>query len=289
MTIAVAWVRRTKRGAEEVVLCSDSRLNGGGNLDSSPKVFQLPRADSGMAVAGTTLIGYPFFMQVSHAISSHYPMKAGVIDYLPFRSYVLRLMNELHQGFDTYVRDFKEPDTEFLLAGYSWFKKSFHIDRISYNKGEKRFTVRQCTVGIGNFGKILFIGDYAPVALRRLYTLLRERFGDDAVKRESEEPFKFDMEPFEVVVQLLREADDKSTIGGPPQLLAIPQHMHSKHLAVYWPRKEAGQVFVNGRPVFGFENLDNWILDPDTLLKEHMFLGAPRSELERINQGTRNR
>jgi hypothetical protein len=81
------------------------------------------------------------------------------------------------------------------------------------------------------------------------------------------------MEPFEVVRDLIRTAAPEATIAGAPQLVSVSQHMNARHTAIYWPTKTTGNVFLGGRQIFDFEQIENWILDPDRLEKRHLFLG----------------
>lgn len=251
------------------MFASDSRLSGAGFLDASPKVFTLPRSDSIICFASDTYFAYPLILQISQAIQSHYPLKDRAIDYVPFRTHLLKLLNAIFSSFDAYIEEFKNPDTSFLLGGYSWFNKEFCIDRLYYNKGKARFEHSPCQMGIGNFGKVLFIGDWAKQATHNLFEKLMNVHGPDSVGRGSAVDHRFDYEPFEVIVELLRSAKKQDTIGGAPQLAAISQHMNSRHTAVYWPNKQSGNVFLGGRPVFDFENIENWIIDPDTLESGH--------------------
>jgi len=270
MTIGVAWVRTTHQGAQELLIVSDSRLNGAGYLDASPKVFTLPRSDAAICFAGDTYFAYPLIAQIAQSINSHFPLRDRAIDYVRFRSHVINLLNAILEHYDTYVKELKNPDTSFLLGGYSWFKKQFCIDQIFYNKGKSHFTYKECKKGIGNFGKVLFVGDWSKEASHRLHTLLKERYGVESLSRAYKVNRAFHYEPFEVVRDLLREAGPHETIGGAPQIVAVSQHMNSRHTAVFWPNRSADRVFLGGRPVFDFENIENWILDPDTFESIHL-------------------
>lgn len=276
MTIVCAWVRASKRGAEELIVCSDSRLSGGGTLDCSPKVFQLPRTDAVIAFSGATYLAYPLLLQMTQAINSHGPMRDGVLDYARLKSFLLRLLNELFGRFDTYLDAFKKPEHNFLLCGYSWFHKEFMIDRFEYDHYANRFQAHPVVKGIGNFGKIAFIGDVRKQANHQLITLLRRRYGDASVLPSSTLVRRYDMEPFEIIRDMLRSARPEGSIGGAPQLISLCQHMISKPLGIFWPDKKSNDVFVNGRPVFDFENIDSWIIDPDSLKKSHKYL--PRKD-----------
>lgn len=270
MTICTAWVRTTNKGAQELLLVSDSRLSGAGYLDSSPKVFTLPRSDAAICFAGDTYFAYPLIIQIIQSIQSHYPLMDRAIDYIPFRTHTIKILNEIFANFDTYIEEFKKPDTSFLLCGYSWFKKEFHIDKIEYRASKNQFEHTPCTKGVGNFGKVLFIGDYAKTANKKLTELLIDQHGHESVTQNSTVTESFGYEPFMVLRDLLRSAGATDTIGGAPQMVSISQHMNSRHTAVYWPKKEGGKIHLGGRPVFDFENIENWIIDPDTFTSDHL-------------------
>ena len=68
----------------------------------------------------------------------------------------------------------------------------------------------------------------------------------------------------------------------PAQVVKLYQYMHSASLAVYWPDKKSNQVYLQGRPCLGYERVDNWILDPDTLRTEHPLF--TKSDDEYINR-----
>ena len=63
--------------------------------------------------------------------------------------------------------------------------------------------------------------DWTNEALKRLYGLLRQRFGDDSVKPDSTRKKRFDMEPFEVLRDIIRGSGHYDSVGGAPQILKI--------------------------------------------------------------------
>lgn len=259
MTIVIGWTRKTKRGAEELLMVSDSRLNGGGNLDTVPKLFLLPRTDCVIGMSGNTLISYPLLTQLSQSINFYNPLRDRVIDYLPLRTHLVRVMNELFKDYDTYIDDLRKPDSCFLLGGYSWFKKEFCLDKIFFNRGRKKFDHRPAMVRGDGF-KLQAIGDWSYTA----ESLLNSKIRSNKIK-------SLHMEPFEVVRDLLRSAKSHFTIGGAPQLVSVSQHMNSNYTGVYWPSKAAGSVFLGGREILPFESFENWVLDPDALSKHHKY------------------
>lgn len=270
MTVVSAWVRRTQLGAEELVIASDSRLSGYGSLDCSPKIIQLPRSDSLIAYSGDTFFAYPVIHQITEAIRGNRSIHERIKDYGAFRNYVLKIMNEMYSFFHGAPKELKNPDTGFILAGYSWFKKEFMIDVISFRKGSKRFEHRP----VGDFfgrGKVCFTGDMGKEGFRRLRQVLLEKYGSPRADESGDVMGYLNMEPFEVIRDMLREANENTaSIGGAPQVVTVAQHMNSRQTAIYWPSRESGKIFLGGAPVVDLNYLDNWIMDPDTLEKSHL-------------------
>ncbi|HCH4266177.1 TPA: hypothetical protein NKV89_004519 [Vibrio parahaemolyticus] len=276
MTLVVSWVRTTLRGAQEVLIASDSRLSGGGILDCSPKIIQLPRSDAIMAFSGDTYFAYPMLTQVSEAINAFRPLRERVVDYNQMRTHVLSILNNMVSLYQNVIKGLETPDAGFILAGYSWFNREFCIDQISFDHKRQQFVIRPCKKGIGNFGKVSFSGDWSQQAYKRLLGLLQQRYGVTSVGKNSEIDRSFHMEPFEVLRDCLRETGEYDSIGGSPQIISVSQHMNSRQTAVYWPNKENGVPHLGGRPIFDNEYIDCWILDPDTLEKSHQVLSASK-------------
>jgi len=69
------------------------------------------------------------------------------------------------------------------------------------------------------------------------------------------------LEPLQSLCGLLANAKDTDTIGGPPQLIRITQHMNTRPLCVRWNDEDT----LLGRRLFDYENTDYWIVDPATL------------------------
>jgi hypothetical protein len=87
--------------------------------------------------------------------------------------------------------------------------------------------------------------------------------------KASQKP-KFNWEPLEVVRDMLRDPKHSETIGGAPQVVKVYQYMDSAPLAIYWPNKKAGSIHLNGRPILGYERIDNFVLDPDSFYSGQM-------------------
>ena len=132
-----------------------------------------------------------------------------------------------------------------------------------------KYTLKTNLPGIHRIGRIAFAGDQAKVAKDLLSQMLA---------RDNHNHQKLDMEPFEVVRDMLRSANRSETIGGSPQVAKVYQYMNSAPLGVYWPNKYQGVVHLQGRPVLGYERSERWVLDPDTLVSERPEL--PRTDVD---------
>lgn len=264
MTISIAWVRKIK-GSEELILVSDSRLSGNASSwDQCVKLLTLPRSDCAIGFAGPTDFAYPLMQQLYLSISSYQRSNDRALDLHDLRGHVLKVFNSLQKSI-TFDLEEVEKDlekTEFIFAGYSWIRKSFSIWRIFYNKGAKSFQYKPAT-RIGNFNDIIFAGDWAAKARNKLISHLQNKYDNDLhnVKVEG-----FDMEPFEIVRDLLRSSGRDDSIGGAPQIVKVYQHMNCRPIGVYWPTKKAGNATLQGRVLQNYEDSDFWFLDPDTLL-----------------------
>jgi hypothetical protein len=283
MTIAIAWVR-TIRDCEELVFVTDSRLSGDGrNFDACPKILTLPRADCVIAFAGYTGHAYSMMHQLALAIDSHAPIRRGSLDLSALKSHTLKIFDGLADQITSSpllsMAMSTDPEANFLFGGYSWVKKCFEIWSISYRASEKRFVAAparwisysEYTGGcvfrsktdlpcIRAIGRIAFAGDQAPTAIKKLSEILSYN--------SSNIPTKLDMEPFQVVRDMLRNQNHPETIGGAPQLTKVYQYMKSAPLGIYWPTKQRGVVHLQGRPILGYERTERWALDPDTLVSE---------------------
>jgi len=167
------------------------------------------------------------------------------------------------------------PAPQFLFGGYSWIKKEFVLWKIVFNRTAGRFVPREAEwahfprlkglriskLGRADrhlaLGKIAFIGDQtatAKVALSREMTR-RQLSGENISKIE--------MEPFDIIIGMLRDSNRSPSIGGAPQLAKVYQYVKNVSFPIYWPDKESGKVFLQGRPCIGYERLDQKIVDPD--------------------------
>jgi hypothetical protein len=128
--------------------------------------------------------------------------------------------------------------------------------------------------GSNPLGQIAFAGDQGPEGDRRLIYILNDRFNAAPARFDSG---ALDLEPFEVVCQMLKDPKRARSIGGAPQLVKVYEHLNTQSFAVKWG--DSGEQFLQGRPLLGYENVDVWIMDPETL---RSFRPSPKSRGERI-------
>lgn len=258
MTISVAWVRKAGT-QEELVVATDSRLSFGCKWDCSPKVGAMPRGDSILCFAGDTLYAYPILLQALAAVSQHPKLLSRAMDLMDLKGHLLRILNSM----TLLVHDLpaggpSEPDTTFIFAGWSWRRGMFIAWLLHYDAHIRKFTFRPARAWTGpNRAKyICATGDYQVEFKRRLVELLR--------KKRKLRAGAFDMEPFEVLRDMLR-CDSFHLIGGAPQLMKIYKHQNCRPFGVFWPSYESKRVNLLGRPLLDYESSDYLVLDPDSL------------------------
>src|SRR5262249_21156372 len=145
---------------------------------------------------------------------------------------------------------------QFLFGGYSWLTKEFRLWTIYYDDKGKRFQAREAVTFHPNLQKAAFIGDKAREfrgklvkELNVLGKLWRHVHGRDRHAY---------LEPLKLLATELSKADTNSTIGGPPQIIRVTQHMNTRPLCVRWKNEDT----LFGRPLFPYENTDYWSVDP---------------------------
>lgn len=285
MTIAIAWTRG-KSPNEELVFVTDSRLSGDGRtFDACPKIQLLPRPDCAIAFAGSTNDAYPMMQQLSLAIDSHVPLKGSSLDLPIVRSHALKIFDIMSSTIASGIRPASpgdaHPAAEFLLGGYAWRKKKFELWRIAFDKQAVRHVAHapwfmgysptakyarlaQRNTLVEAVGSIAFAGDQAPVALKRMKEMLKNRAPGKAYD-------PFDWEPLEIVRDMLRDPDRSPTIGGPPQVLKVHQYPSSEPIGVKWGPDKA-KIFLQGRECLGYERTNRVVIDPDSFVISAPFL-----------------
>lgn len=301
MTITAAWVR-TLRNCKELIVVSDSRLNGAKKMDCGQKVIALPRSDAFICFAGDTDWAYPLIHQVANAISTYEKSATRAQDITTLKSHVLKVFTDLLLSVHDAIGDEGIPSVQFLFGGYSWIKKEFLIWKIHYhipkikntpkNAYEHKKLIKELSGFIASPAKKwhgqswIFCGDseYENKARDKLQKILINRnIGPGQTKN-----FKFDWEPFEVICGLLREVNSNpvlyrtASIGGAPQILKVYEHLNARYLGVDWKiaHCEKSDIYVCGRKILPYETPTLWILDPDTLISRHPFYTKPKQKLD---------
>lgn len=276
MTLSLVWIRERKE-CEQLVFASDSRLRFGCAWDCCPKILTLPRSDCAICFAGDTQHAYPLMLQMVSAINFYSRSRDRAMDLFDMKGHTLRVFNQMREFMHDLPVGADKPEvpgTTFLLGGFSWVHKRFVIWKLHYQKGVDLFTYHQIKKWKGirgrknpKFGKrclIAFAGEKEHVfeAQERVISLMSEKYNGEIPC--------FDMEPFEVLCTMLKQSDEHSSIGGPPQLLKIFEHMNCIPYGVYWPSREEGKISILGRPLIGYERTDVPVIDPDTLITEKL-------------------
>ena len=258
MTLALAWTHAAGK-TQELVCATDSRLRFGGQWDCGPKLFPTCRGDSAIMFAGDTIYAYPIIHHILAAISQHPKSANRALDLPELKGHLLRVLNATLAEVADLPRNIDaRPKVEFIFAGYDWRRQKFTGWRFWHDQAIKRFTFQP----MGGWTqsrttkRLMLAGNYQDEFKRRLVLLLRERgkltTGD------------FDMEPFEVLRDMLRSGDFPH-IGGPPQITKLYQHLNSTPVAVCWPSLADGRVSIGGRALLDYEKTEMPTLDPDLL------------------------
>ncbi|MFP5300329.1 hypothetical protein R2R70_03805 [Cobetia sp. SIMBA_158] len=266
MTIATAWVRTLVNGAEELVFCSDSRLSNGKRFDHCQKTFCFSRDDAAVCFAGRTDWAYPMIIAAIKAANLHLPSQSRALNLTKFKNHLVTLLNQMQKEVHSFAPGEDVPDVTFLLGGYDWMQRCFRIWRIIFDINNREFVAheRNDSNNYGGLGKIEIAGDSEWVlAMRvRLKKLAQQRHGLDMRQTEKS---RFDMEPFEVIRDLLRSSTPEDSIGGAPQAVKVYQFMKSVDVAFFWPTVVDGRLYLSGRPLLSYERASvNSIVDPDT-------------------------
>lgn len=244
MTVALAWVAQRNDGLQHLYLASDSRLCGA-RIDAAPKILMLPRSDCALCFAGDTHATYPMMLQIANAIGAHQPARERSLDIARVKDHLLQVFTDLARRYET---PFTKADIQFIFAGYSWRSKDFRIWTIGYLPEKKELYEREATAFCERLKKTAFIGDWAKRVRREVAKELVPK-GPAA-----------NLEPLHVLARVLEKATPEDTIGGAPQLVRISQHMTTRPFCVKWK----GEDTLLGRPLFDYENVDYWVIDPAT-------------------------
>lgn len=262
MTLTMAWIRNVG-SREELVFATDSRLSGGSDWDCCPKIMLLPRKDCLIAFAGDTKDAYPLMIQLRNWIEVNTNVRDTSYDINDLKKRIRTIFNDMRLFIGDLPGSQEKPDPpdcQLIFGGWSWKSKRFKIWRFHYSKKSDAFDFDAVGIGykVGWHHPIVFAGTKAAVELTRdrIINLLKQRGR-----------FKtsyFDMEPFEVLRDIIRENlfDD---IGGPPQLAKIYQNGSTQVFAVRWKMPHGRDITVLGRPLFPNAKNPLRTIDPDQI------------------------
>ncbi|MDQ0755057.1 hypothetical protein QFZ61_001044 [Arthrobacter sp. B3I4] len=269
MTLSIAWIRSVGE-VEELVFASDSRLRNGQAWDCCPKIMSLPRSDCLISFAGDTQYAYPLMLQMIQAIDMYAPSSDRRTDITVAKRHALEVFNQMRSlihDFPRGVSSAGDPEAGFLFGGYSWRQQEFLIWQLHYDASIDRYTFRPVHKWAkGNSKKaIAFTGDVTVEAKNRLIDLLRDR---GKLRNGG-----FDMEPFEVLRDMIR-SNEYPTVGGAPQVAKVYRFLRSQHFAVRWPdasglphalgRPALTYASAEGEPPVPYERFDVPVIDPDS-------------------------
>jgi hypothetical protein len=286
MTLSIAWVRTLNTNVQELVFASDSRLSAGNRFDHATKLFVLPRSDCGLAFAGGTYWAYPMTIALANATAIHVPSATRALQLSAYLSHLVKILNQMQNSVHTYATGENIPDITILFGGWDWIHKRFRLWSVEFDQTEMKFisAERNGSNGFGGLGLIEFAGDkkFVMSARKRLKDIVQHKHG--MAMRDNNA--RFDLEPFEVLRDILREVNPADSVGGAPQLMKAYQHMNVRHQGVYWTSTQGRDICYSGRPLLDYERADGlWVLDPDTL-RAHSIHGERSTdvaELERDN------
>jgi hypothetical protein len=253
MTLCTAWIRQNNEG-EELIFATDSCLSGGERWHSGVKLFELPRKDCLICFAGETTRTYPLILNLISSIkfdedlSNPHTDLADVLEYLTnlFTSLCNSISDFEPQTFEDALGDF-----EFMFGGWSWKENGFKVWKLKYNHEVKAFLPNK--IGEDNmfFG---FIGDEIETA--------EELLTEELSKNKKVLARSFDMEPFQVLLRMIRD-DDFDSIDGAIQMAKIYPPGITEFFGVFWPSIAGRKTFL-GKDVSFDNNPAVKFIDPDT-------------------------
>lgn len=250
MTITAAWIRGAP-AKQELVFASDSRVTGGQIWDRVPKLYEFPRTDCAMSLAGSTLFTFPMAQQLITSVGSYGPSRRRSADLRTVQRHALRVFNEMYKDFREWPSDDHHPQAQFTFGGWSWQRARYEISYIEWNERTSEFDFRPVEGRIDRPNVVAFFSGDALTMLQAhiaLGWLLHER------RVDADAPL--DLEPLEIVHALI-ESDQYRDIGGAPQVLKVYRSMNVQQFVVEWSpdgQSEAKQYFA-GRPLLVGEKI----------------------------------
>jgi hypothetical protein len=165
----------------------------------------------------------------------------------------LRFTSLCHSITDYGTQEFRNVlgDFQFLFGGWSWKANEFKLWKLEYNHEASAF-VHDETNSDDMF--YCFIGDELEKS--------QELLVDQISKSGKTLSRRFDMEPFKVLIEMIRDTA-YSGIDGAVQLAKIHPPGATEFLGVYWPSINGKKTFL-GKDVSTENNPAVKFVDPDT-------------------------
>lgn len=253
MTLCVAWLREADN-EKELYFATDSCLSGGERWNSGVKLFELPRRDCLICFAGETSRTYPLILNLISSIKFDVHLSNLHTDITEVLDYLTQLFTSLcHDISDYGTQDFKNVlgEFQFLFGGWSWKSNDFRLWTLEYNHEVAAFVHDETNDGDMLYG---FIGDELEISQKLLV--------EEVNKSGKTLSRCFDMEPFKVLVEMIRDSSFTS-IAGAVQLAKIHPPGSTEFLGVYWPSIAGKKTFL-GKMVSIENNPTVKFVDPDT-------------------------
>ena len=254
MTLCVAWLREVDDD-KELVFATDSCLSGGEQWHSGVKLFELPRQDCLICFAGETNRTYPLILNLISSIKFDEHLSNTNTDITEVLEYLTNLFTNLCNSITNYQpQTFKDAlgDFQFLFGGWSWKQNDFRLWKLEYKHETTAFTHDEVDKENMFF---TFIGDKLEQAEERLIEEI-SRTGKTLSRR-------FNMEPFQVLIRMIR--DKKLTsIDGSIQIAKIYPPGTTEFFGVYWPSIEGGKKTFLGKDISTENNPAVKFIDPDS-------------------------
>jgi hypothetical protein len=253
MTLCISWIRKVNK-TEELIFATDSCLSGGERWHSGVKLFELPRKDCLICFAGETNRTYPLILNLISSIKFDEHLSSTNTDITEVLDYLTILFTSLCNSITGFApQTFAEAlgEFEFLFGGWSWKQGKFKLWKLKYKFETSAFVHDEVNDDEMFFE---FIGDETDKAEE----LLQEEIKNNGKIFAR----NFDMEPFKVLLSMIRE-DQYTTIDGAIQIAKIHPPGTTEFYGVLWPSIDGKKTFL-GKDVTYENNPAVNFIDPDT-------------------------
>ena len=201
------------------------------------------------------------------AADLHAPSQTRALTLGKFKSHLLNILNQMQREVHNFAHGENVPDVTFLFGGYDWWNKCFRLWRIEFDVATGVFVAHERTGSnaLGGLGKIEIAGDseWTEKLRKTIKQLSQSRYGLDMRNPPNA---RFNMEPFECIRDLLKNATAGDSIGGAPQAVKVYQYLNSADVGFFWPHVEGGRLFLSGRPLLDYERAEiRSVIDPDSI------------------------